>query len=291
MSTVKSGKKVGLGRGFDALIPQNFDKSFIFDDQEKIQQIALTDLVPNPSQPRQRFDEEALQQLADSITHFGIVQPLVVTPSDKGYVIVAGERRMRAAKLAGLSKVPVIVRTTKELERLEIAIVENVQRVDLSPLEQAVSIERLHQQFSMPYEAIGKRLGKAMTTVVNIARLLQLPEAAQKALNEERITEGHARTILSLKDMPEKQAELLASIQKYGWTVRQAEQFVTSIKEGFKEQKATHERMNTETPATKQLSKKLGGAPVHIRRLAKGGKLEISFKTDDDLERILTRIG
>ncbi len=285
MSTVK---KSGLGRGFDALIPQNIDTTTLFDDQERIQKIVLANLVPNPDQPRTTFDEEALAQLAGSIKQYGILQPLVVTPHDHGkYVIIAGERRWRAAQLAGEAKVPVIVRTTKELERLEIALVENVQRVDLSPLEQAVSIERLHQQFSMTYEAIAKRLGKASSTVNNIVRLLQLPEDAQKALKDGQIFEGHARAILSLKDTPDKQADLLANIKKHGWSVRQAEQFVTSLKEGFAEKKATQQRMQTETPATKLLSEKLGGSPVHIRRMAKGGKLEISFKSDEELERIL----
>lgn len=233
-----------------------------------------------------------LKQLSDSIRQFGILQPLVVTPHGAGrYAIVAGERRWRAATAAGLDKVPAIVRTTKELEQLEIAIVENVQRVDLSPLEQAVSIEKLHQQFNMTYESIAKRLGKASSTVNNIVRLLQLPEAARKALQTEKITEGHARAILALKDMPDKQEELLKLIVTHGWPVRQAEQFVVSVREGFKETQQTRERMNTETPATKRLSKRLGNAPVHIRRTARGGKLEIAFKTDEELEQILTNLG
>lgn len=285
MSTVK---KSGLGRGFDALIPKDVDTTVLFDDQERVQRIVVSALVPNPHQPRSTFDDEALAGLAASIKEHGILQPLVVTPNGEGkYAIVAGERRWRAAQLAGESKVPVIVRTTKELERLEIALVENVQRVDLSPLEQAVSIERLHQQFSMTYEAIAKRLGKASSTVNNTVRLLQLPEEARKALAEGEIFEGHARAILSLKDLPEKQAELLTNIKRHGWSVRQAEQFVTSVKEGYKETESTRERMQTETPATKLLSKKLGGKPVHIRRTAKGGKLEIGFKSDDELEQIL----
>lgn len=285
---MSTAKKMGLGKGFDALIPQDFDKSILFEDQERIQKIALEDLVPNPDQPRQHFDQGALEQLAESIKQFGIVQPLVVTPiAGKKYSIIAGERRWRASKLANLHKVPAIIRTTKELESLEIALVENVQRVDLSPLEQAVSIERLHQQFSMTYVDIAKRLGKADSTVVNIVRLLQLPEGARQALHEKKITEGHARTILSLKDMPERQDELLAAIQKHGWSVRQAEQFVTSIRGGFKEAKATRERMSAETPQTKHLSKRIGGAPVFIRRTAKGGKLEIVFKSDDELANIL----
>ncbi len=283
--------KTGLGRGFDSLIPKNVDTAVLFDDQDRIQKVPVELISPNPNQPRQHFDEEALAGLADSIKQYGILQPLVISPHGAGkYVLIAGERRWRAAQIAKLAKVPAIVRTTKELEQLEIAIVENVQRVDLSPLEQAVSIEKLHQQFSMTYEAIAKRLGKASSTVNNIVRLLQLPEAASKALQEEKISEGHARAILSLKGTPEKQAELLALILKNSWPVRQAEQFVVSVKEGFKETKQTRERMSTETPATKHLSKKLGNAPVHIRRMAKGGKLEISFKTDDELEKILASL-
>lgn len=283
-----TGKKVGLGRGFDSLIPQGVDTAVLFEEQEQVRKVEVGDLVPNPHQPRSVFDDAALEGLADSIKAYGIVQPLVITPHGQGkYAIVAGERRWRAAQLAGLDKVPAVVRTTKELERLEIALVENVQRVDLSPLEQAVSIEKLHQQFSMTYESIAKRLGKAGSTVNNIVRLLQLPNAARQALADEEIFEGHARAILSLKEMPDKQAELLANIKRHGWSVRQAEQFVTSVKEGFQESKATRERMQTETPETKRLSKRLGGSPVHIRRMAKGGKLEISFKNDEELNRIL----
>jgi ParB family chromosome partitioning protein len=288
---VSTIKKSGLGRGFDALIPKDVDTALLFDDQERIQKLAVAALEPNPHQPRTTFDEEALQQLADSIKQYGILQPLVVTPQGAGkYAIIAGERRWRAAQLAGESRVPVIVRTTKELESLEIALVENVQRVDLSPLEQAISIERLHQQFSMTYESIAKRLGKASSTINNIVRLLQLPKEAREALETGQIFEGHARAILSLKDMPDKQAELLGNIKRHGWSVRQAEQFVTSVKEGYQEKSATRERMQTETPQTKLLSKKIGGSPVHIRRMAKGGKLEIGFKSDEELDRILSSL-
>lgn len=286
-----SAKKMGLGRGFDSLIPQDFDKSFVFDDQERIQKIAIDDLEPNPDQPRQYFDKTALEQLAESITNHGILQPLVVTPSKAGkYGIIAGERRWRASQIANIKKIPVIIRTTKELERLEIAIVENVQRVDLSPLEQALSIERLHQQFSMTYEAVAKRLGKAPSTVNNIVRLLQLPEAAQIALREQKISEGHARAILALKQYPDKQLELLNSIIKQGWSVRQAERFVVSVKEGFNDKKSTKERMETETPQTKHLSQRIG-VPVHIRRTAKGGKLEITFTSDEELDAIIKTLG
>jgi ParB family chromosome partitioning protein len=284
---VSTAKKSGLGRGFDTLIPQDFDRSLVLDEGERIQKLAIDDLEANPEQPRQHFDKQALEQLAESVKQYGVIQPIVVTPVGSGkYSIVAGERRWRASRLAGLKKVPAVVRTTKDLERLEIAIVENVQRVDLSPLEQAVSIERLHQQFNMTYEAVASRLGKAASTVNNIVRLLQLPEAARAALHEKKISEGHARAILALKDAPDKQAELLDLVLKNDWSVRQAERYVVSIKEGYKDRKATKQRMQTETPETRQLSKKIG-APVHIRRAAKGGKLEITFSSDKELENVL----
>lgn len=287
---MSTAKKSGLGKGFGSLIPQDFDTSILFEDGERVQKIAVGSLQPNPDQPRQHFDKVALEQLAESVKMYGILQPLVATPAKDGvYTLIAGERRWRASQLAGLEKVPVIIRTTKDLERLEIAIVENVQRVDLSPLEQAVSIERLHQQFSMKYDAIAGRLGKASSTVHNIVRLLQLPETARTALHEQQITEGHARAILALKDYPEKQADLLASITEQGWSVRQAERYVVSVKEGFKEKEATKVRMQTETPATKNLSKRIG-APVHIRRTAKGGKLEISFTSDEELSQIIASL-
>jgi ParB family chromosome partitioning protein len=275
----------GLGRGFGALIPTDFDNSVLLNEDERIQKLPLTKLVPNQDQPRQYFDEEALNELAESIRQHGVLLPLVVTASGDKYHIIAGERRFRAAKLARLDTVPAIVRTLKEIEQLEIALIENVQRVDLSPLEQAASIERLHGQFNVSYNDIAKRLGKAPSTINNIVRLIQLPIDAQNALRDHAITEGHARMILSLKDSPDKQEHLLNAIIKDGWSVRMAERYVTSLKEGAKTEAAAKARVSTETPATKQLAKRLG-APVHLRRTAKGGKLEIGFKDDADLERI-----
>jgi ParB family chromosome partitioning protein len=178
------------------------------------------------------------------------------------------------------------VRGLKELEELEIALVENVQRVDLSSLEQAASIEKLHDQFSMTYDQIAKKLGKATPTVHNTVRLLQLPPAARDALIENKITEGHARAILALKGQDAHQAELLKSILKYAWSVRQSERYVLGVKGGATEVKAAKARVDTDTPETKRLGKRLG-TKVQVRRTAKGGKLEISFKTDDELNRII----
>lgn len=282
-------KQTGLGKGLGALIPQTFDTNLLVDETERVQQIPLDELSPNPEQPRTVFDEEALAELAASIKRHGIIQPLVVTADGSSYHIIAGERRWRAARAAGLKTVPVLVRTAKQQEKLELAILENVQRVDLGPLEQAVSIERLHQQFNLTYAQIAERLGKAETTVHNTGRLLQLPNEARVALQEKQITEGHARQILALKDMPDKQVELLKLIVQNGWSVRQAERFVNSIKEGFRESTATAQRMAAETPETKRLSKRYGTA-VRIHRMAKGGRVEIGFKTDEELARLLTEL-
>lgn len=279
--------KRGLGKGFEALISSDFDKSLLLTAEDRVEKLPVGELQPNPHQPRQHFDETALQELATSIKRHGIVQPLVVTPLQKGkYTLVAGERRWRAAQLAGLQTVPAIIRDRQALEQLEVALIENVQRVDLSPLEQAASIERLHEQFSLSYEAIAQRLGKATSTVNNSVRLLKLPPAARAALAEHRISEGHARAILALKDDEARQTYLLKTIIEQGWSVRQAERFVLSVKAGTKDTKQVHQHVATETPATKRLSQKLK-TPVHIRRTARGGKLEISFRDDSELERLL----
>lgn len=282
-------QKRGLGKGFDSLLPQNFDSSLLTDEQNRVQKVLITDIKPSKSQPRTIFDHEALKELSISIKRHGVLQPVILTPThDGGYGIIAGERRWRAARLAKLATLPAIIRTAEELEQLEIALVENVQRVDLSPLEQAASIQRLRDQFNIEYEVIAERLGKAVTTVQNIARLLALPDKVQTALHNKKISEGHARAILGLKSSA-KQTELLGLILKHGWSVRQAERFVTAQKSGIKDSRQASARTSSTTPETKQLSKLLK-TPVSIRRMAKGGKLEISFKSDAELQRIIKRI-
>lgn len=218
--------KQALGRGFDGLIPTNFVVDDVAEPGEQVKNMDLDKIIANPDQPRKEFDLGALQELADSIKQHGVIQPLVVTPYKNKFRIVAGERRFRASQIAGLTKVPAIVRNHEELEELEIALVENVQRVDLSPLEQAISIVRLHDQFSMSFRDISKKLGKAETTISNIVRLLQLPKEAVDALRKNTISEGHARSILALKTDEKLQLELLNKIIIQGLSVRQAEAFV-----------------------------------------------------------------
>jgi len=271
------------------LLPPDFDVNLLLDPNDRIQKINVEAIVANAEQPRRHFDEEALNELAQSIKQYGILQPLIARPANgNGYMLIAGERRLRAAKIAGLTSVPVIIRSPKEHEQLEIALVENVQRVDLSPLEQAASIERLHQQFNLSLSEIARRLGKATSTVNNIVRLLQLPRAAIAALQEQKITEGHARSILALKDTPERQTELLELIIQKGWSVRQAERFVTAGKQSAPDANAEvlQKRVDHETPETKLLGQRLGVA-VTIRRTARGGKLELGFNSDAELMRLL----
>lgn len=277
-----------LGKGFDALFPTDLDPMLI-GASEQVQSLSLDSIKPNPSQPRRTFHKQALEELAASIKQYGVVQPLIASPnSDNTFTLIAGERRWRAARLAGLRTVPVIVRNQKELEQLEIALVENVQRVDLSPLEQAVSIERLHQQFNKSYKEIAKRLGKAETTVVNIVRLLQLPITAREALQSGSISEGHARAILSLKNQ-DYQEKLLRLIKRHKWSVRQAEQYASRCKQGIISSQATTRKAVIESPETKRLSKLLN-TKVQIKRAAKGGYLEIHFTSEEKLKTIALKL-
>ncbi len=278
-----------LGRGLESLLPMDFDKSLLSND-ERIQNLFITDIQANPDQPRKNFDEQSLNELANSIKEHGVLQPIIVSPKGTGlYEIIAGERRWRASQIAGLKAIPAVVREKAELQRLEIALIENVQRVDLSPLEQATSIEHLHEQFNLSYEQIARKLGKASSTVNNIVRLLQLPDAARKALQSNNITEGHARAILALKGSPHLQNRLLELIQAQAWSVRQAEQFVTAHKEGLKSSRAVSQRAVKETAETKKLGIKLR-TKVTIHHTAKGGRLEIHFMNDAELAELYDRL-
>lgn len=280
-----------LGKGLEGLLPTNFDNALLLGSEERIQNLFIKDVQANAGQPRKNFDHASLAELADSIKEHGVLQPIIVSPSLEGtYEIIAGERRWRAATIAKLKTIPAIVREKAAVERLEIALIENVQRVDLSPLEQALSISHLHEQFNLSYQDIAKKLGKAVPTIHNLVRLLQLPARARDALQERTISEGHARSILALKDKPELQDKLLDLIIAGSWSVRQSEQFVSAHKEGIGASQAVEKRTVKETPETKQLAKKIG-TKVTIHHTAKGGRLEIHFKSDDELSSLYKKLG
>lgn len=280
--------KTALGRGFEGLIPTGLNVADIAEPGEQIKSIAIEKVFANPDQPRKTFDEHALEELAESIKQHGIIQPIIVTPKGEQYRIVAGERRFRAASLAGLKTVPVIIRNHKELEELELALVENVQRVDLSPLEQAVSIVRLREQFSLTTGDIAKKLGKAETTIVNIVRLLQLPALAIEALQNATISEGHARAILALREYPDLQKELLDLILSRKLSVRAAEEFVKDKKfqqrttEAAKDSKVLGSSLNA-------IGKKFH-VKAHVTTRKKGGVLQLTYTNDADLKEILKHL-
>lgn len=276
--------KQSLGKGFDALIPKEFDRTILQEDQNRVQKLLIEDIVPNPDQPRKDMDETMLAELTSSVKQFGVIQPIIVIKIPKGYKIVAGERRWRAAKAAKLTHVPAIVRSLKELEQIEMALIENLQRVDLSALEQALSVYRLQQQFNMSLQDIAKRLGKAQSTISNLSRLLRLPDEVLEFLRQGKINEGHARSILALKNYPDKQQELLRCIINNKWSVRQAEDYVTKHKQSLS---GVDNRLNSEVATS--LSKKLG-TKVQIKQTSRGGQIVISFKSSEQLQKLTEQL-
>lgn len=277
-----------LGKGFDLLMPKDLDSSILEEDKHRVQKLLIQDIKPNPDQPRREFNETALAEMVESIKRHGVIQPIIVVRADNGYQIVAGERRWRAAKTAQLTHLPAIVRSLKELEQIELSLIENIQRVDLSPLEQALSVFKLQQQFNLGLEEIAKKLGKAPSTVSNLTRLLQLPDEAREALRSGQISEGHARSILALKGQSAKQSELLRYILDNSWTVRQAEQFVVAAKKGASTLQAKGHTAS-QTALTKDLSKQLS-TDVKIKHTAHGGQLIIAFASEDQLQQIAKRL-
>ncbi len=288
--------KRGLGRGFDSLIPTDvldeaFDPTAGVDEKiSELRQIAITEIHPNPDQPRKHFDEEALQALAKSIGEHGILQPIIVTPDKNGgYEIVAGERRWRASQIAKLAKIPALVRTLSGQHKLELSLIENLQRADLNVLETATAYLKLKTQFNLTYDEMADRVGRGHgSTVSNIMRLLQLPDFAKKALANGDITEGHARQVLSLASDAAAQENLVKMIVDEGWSVRTTEQYVIGFKkgEGNSAKKSEGKKaVQTETKFTKSFAKKIG-LPVTQKTTAHGGQIIIRFKDDDELGRI-----
>lgn len=292
------GNKRGLGRGFESLIPtqlveDEFDVSAKVDEAGKrvgggVMEVDPALVDPNPHQPRQEFEAEALAGLAESIKTHGILQPMIVTQKGGRYELIAGERRLRAAKLAGLATVPVIVRSYDEQQKMELALIENLQRADLNPIETATAYRKLVDQFNLTVDQLGSRVGKDRSTVSNTMRLLNLPLEAKRAVTEGKLSEGHARVILSVLE-PDKQLELLQLIIDKGWTVRQAEEFAR----GFRGQAGTREKAEARIAGVNDLTRGLGdylGTKVTQVTTAKGGKLVIEYYSDEELDRIYRQI-
>jgi ParB family chromosome partitioning protein len=286
--------KKGLGRGFDSLIPtelldESFDPTAQQDNQvSDLRHIKVAEISADPEQPRRHFDEVALEELATSIKEHGILQPIVVTPSAGGYTIVAGERRWRAAVRAGLDRVPALVRTLTDQHRLELSLIENLQRRDLNVLETATAYLKLRDQFNLTLEQIGKRVGgTSISTISNTLRLLRLPDSVKSALAEGQLSEGQARPLVNLD--PAAIEEVLPQILKEGWSARRIEQFIVQLKKGGSAPTKKTVRRETGVPYeadTKRLAKRFN-AGVSVKTNAKGaGQIIIRFASDDDFQRI-----
>lgn len=291
--------KKGLGRGFASLIPtelldESFDPTAAQDDQvSELRHIKLVDIEANPDQPRRTFDDDALEDLSASIREHGILQPIVVTPHDGGFQIVAGERRYRAAKRAGLEKIPTIVRTLSDQHKLELSLIENLQRRDLNVLETATAYLKLRDQFSLTLEQIGKRVGgRSISGVSNTLRLLRLPDSVKQALIDSRLTEGQARPLVGLDT--EIIEEILPRILEEDWSARKVEQYVVQVKKAAKAPKKADRKNITQVPYeedTKQLVKRLR-TDVNVKTNAKGaGQIVIKFKSDKDFQRLRKILG
>jgi ParB family chromosome partitioning protein len=280
--------KRGLGKGLDALIPGG---DFQADTTSGVRQIAIKDIAPNPSQPRSTFNQDGLEELAKSIQEHGILQPLILTRDGSGnhYSLIAGERRLRAAEIAGLEFVPAIVRDASELERLEIALIENIQRENLSPVEAALAYQKLNDHFGLSHEEISASVGKSRTAVTNTLRLLNLPEAILISLQEGIISEGHARALLGLSG--EKQQLAVAdTVIKNGMNVRQTEDLVRKFSGEKTKNQPVEPRISADVKDLENELRTILGTKVTLKHSDQGGTVTIHYYSQEELESLIDRI-
>lgn len=286
MATIKRN---ALGRGLDALITMDDIKT---GGSSSINEIELSKIAPNPDQPRREFDEEALGELAASIRELGIIQPISLRQVGKdSYQIIAGERRYRAALLAGLTTVPAYIRTVEDETVVEMALIENIQREDLNSIEIALGFQKLIEQYNLTQEKLSDRVGKKRATIANYLRLLKLPAEVQMGLKNKRIDMGHARALIGIP--PALQLKIYELILEHGYSVRKVEEMVKSMNDGLTDDAVKNPKKNAKQPALafdllkKHLSEYFR-TPVQVSCNDKGkGKISISFKSEDELERII----
>jgi ParB family chromosome partitioning protein len=277
-------RKGGLGKGLDALIPGGVTDQSSASGEVFVQRDLI---VPNPHQPRDHMNSEELEELANSIREFGILQPLVVSfdPLSGMYTLIAGERRWRASEIAGLERVPVIIREVSDQQRLELALIENVQRADLSPLETAEAYRELIEDFNLSHEEISARVGKNRVTITNTLRLLKLPDLVLKALSDDVISEGHARALLGLNNAQAQNAAL-QSILVHGLSVRQTEELVRKMT-GHKPEQVIEKPVEPEVRELEERLQTKLGTRVSLHHSAKGGTLTIHYYSDEELNALV----
>ena len=287
----------GLGKGLDALIPNvtkdTKGKSAANKKKKKKEPdtvVKITKIEPNREQPRKNFDEDALQELADSIKQFGLLQPILVQDRKTYYEIIAGERRWRAAKLAGLKEVPVIIRDYTEQEIVEISLIENIQREDLNPIEEALAYKRLLTEFHLKQDEVAERVSKSRTAVTNSMRLLKLCDEVQQMIIDDMISSGHARALISIEN-PEEQYNIAQKIFDEKLSVRDVEKLVKNLNKPEKPKKDKEEDKSLEViyqDVEEKLKQALGTKVAIASKGSGSGKIEIEFYSHDDLEKIIS---
>ena len=279
-------KPRGLGKGLNAIIGADIVSEVI--DRPRAIEISVDRLSPNPFQPRRSFTEEGLEQLAESIRHHGILQPIVVRPSGDGYQLIAGERRWRAAQIVGLQRIPAVVRELDDPSMVQVALIENLQREDLNPIEEASAYRRLMDEFNMTQEQLSSTIGRSRPAIANAVRLLNLPTEIQRAVEERKLSEGHARCLLAISDQ-EDQLKVAAQIIANGLNVRQAEELVRGTTRDVSRE-TIRKRTSEDDPDAVRLTQRLGerlGTRVKLSGSVRKGKLEIEYYSTEDLDRIL----
>jgi ParB family chromosome partitioning protein len=271
-----------LGRGLSALIPSRDGAS------ASANEIPLSEIRANPNQPRRDVEHANLEALATSIADHGVLQPILVTETLDGYRIVAGERRVQAARLAGLERIPAVIRQLADREQLELALVENVQREDLNPIEEANAFRQLNEEFGLTQDEIARQVGRARTTITNTLRLLELDEGVQAAVADGRLSEGHARALVGLPAV--QQLHLVLSIVDNGLSVRQAEELARRLREPRPAKPAAERRTDPDLERVEDDLRSALGTKVSVARGRKGGRIVIEYYTDEDLGRLYDRL-
>ncbi len=275
-------KKTGLGKGLDALFKDTIKEEEKHVDGESILKVKITEVEPNREQPRKHFDEEALEELSESIKTYGLIQPIIVTKKDNYYEIIAGERRWRACKKAGLKEVAVIVREDDEKRNKAISLIENIQREDLNAVEKAVGIKALMEEYDLTQQQVSEVLGKSRSAIANTVRILNLDQRVLELAKEGKLTEGHCRALLAIED-GEKQYETAIKLIEQGANVREAEEKASSKKKA-KNKNIKYEAIYRDIENSFQ---SFFGAKVKLQAGQKKGKIVIEYKSNDDLERLL----
>ncbi|TRY24004.1 MULTISPECIES: ParB/RepB/Spo0J family partition protein [Brevibacillus] len=271
----------GLGKGLNALITSN-----LIEEGESVTEIAVGDIRPNPYQPRKEFEPTAIEELAQSIKEHGIIQPLIVRKSIKGFELVAGERRLRAAKAVGLKKVPAVVKAYSDQQLMEIALIENLQREDLNPLEEAEAYEKLIAHHSYTQEQLAQKIGKSRPHVANMLRLLQLPKKIREMVSVSALSMGHARALLSV-EKESVQLQLANDVVNKGLSVRQLEELVKQLNVSRETKKKKPPKKEPQLMELEERLRSRLGTSVKIKKGTKRGKIEIDFYSQEDLQRIL----